>query len=414
MKNLIILILLFCVFFQVSGQEFKAQSSLPRIEQDGFYRIILTPELSPYINNAYSNIRIHDGSNREVPYFIKAEEAKTSTVTFEEYRIHDKIRIKDSCSLVILSNPENTTINNISLVIKNAEVTKDAILSGSDDAETWYALKESFVLSNINNANETAEVKIVDFPLSNYKYYRIWINDQASEPLNILKAGYYHTTSEDAKYFIVPKPLSVQTNDNKKKTTQVNISFDTLRFIDKITWNVSGSPYYLRNATLYASRDYINKKGKTEKHLEHLESFQLNSRQENVLFLSPVKVKELVMIVENEDNPALTISDVNGHQLSQYVVTWLKKGNDYKLKFGDEAMREPVYDLAFFQDSIRSAPVVLQAGKVTSLEKTQTIETPSLFNTKSIIWAAIIVIIILLGAMSMKLIRETNAAGKGS
>jgi hypothetical protein len=133
-----------------------------------------------------------------------------------------------------------------------------------------------------------------------------------------------------------------------------------------------------------------------------------------VLFISPVKVKELVMIVENEDNPALTISDVNGHQLSQYVVTWLKKGNDYKLKFGDEAMREPVYDLAFFQDSIRSAPVVLQAGKVTSLEKTQTIETPSLFNTKSIIWAAIIVIIILLGAMSMKLIRETNAAGKGS
>jgi hypothetical protein len=387
---------------------------LPKIAQDGFYRINLNPQLAPYINDEYSNIRIHDRNNHEVPYFIQAEQGRTHVVTFEEYIIQEKARIKDSCSVIILSNTGNTTISNISLVIKNAEVTKEAILTGSDDGETWYALKEKVLLSNIDNTSETAEVKIVDFPLSNYKYYKIWISDKASDPLNVLKAGYYKTSTEDARYLEVPKPRSSQSENTVQKTSRIDIAFDTVRFIDKISWSVTGSPYYLRSATLYAERTNINKKGKTEKYLDHLADFQLNSRQENVLFLPAVKVQKLVLVVENEDNPPLNIGDVHAYQLSQYLVAWLKKDDGYTLKFGNQSMQPPVYDLPFFQDSIKSTPPTLQAGAITSLLKPEPMDAPSLFTTNSIIWGAIILIIVMLGLMSMKLVRETNAQSKNS
>ena len=83
MKKLIAIVLLHvCICLNVNGQTFKAQALLPAIEQDGFYRINLNPQLAPYINDNYSNIRIHDRANREVPYFIQPEEGTTSVVTF--------------------------------------------------------------------------------------------------------------------------------------------------------------------------------------------------------------------------------------------------------------------------------------------------------------------------------------------
>jgi hypothetical protein len=280
---------------------------------------------------------------------------------------------------------------------------------GSDDKKKWYALKERFFLSNINSAIHTTELKIVDFPLSNYRYYRIWINDKKSDPLDIVSAGYYTNTTSAPEYFRIGNGKVSQADSISRKQSYVRIDLDTVRMIDKVIWKVTGAPFYLRQASLYTERERTNKKDKNEKYLDFIASAQLNSADKNELFLPLVSVSNLVLVVENDDNPPVKIEQAELYQLKRYLTAWLKKGNDNVLKFGDGSLAVPVYDLGFFKDSIPQNIVSLQPGKIIEKEKFTEAESTTIFTTKSIIWVAIGGIVVLLGFMSIRLVRETSA-----
>jgi hypothetical protein len=413
MRILLTIVLLVLTEATSMAQTYAAEAVLEPVSKDGFYNISLIPGMSRFINPEFSNIRIMDRQGREVPYIVGVDETKNTGSEFMEYAIEQKVYFKDSCTVVVLANRSQSAITNISLVIKNAAVVKQATLAGSDDKKTWYALKDIFQLGYINNPDGIAEVEIVDFPKSNYPYYRLVIDDRNSAPLNILKTGYYTSTvAAGVKYINVPSPHLNQKNDTAKKRSYVTVSFDTLYFIDKVRWNISGLPYYLRQATLYTERERLTKKGKKEKFLEYIGDLQLNSRQENVQFIRTVKTDNLLLEIANDDNPPLEIRGVECFQIGRHLTSWLSGHTEYWLKFGTDELNAPVYDLEFFKDSIPSDPGFVKAGVVSRIKLGSASTQQSFFSTRAYIWAAIIVVIIFLGFMSLKMIRETSASQK--
>src|SRR4029078_11611021 len=107
-------------------------------------------------------------------------------------------------------------INNISLQIGNAEVQKTMSLSGSNDREQWFVVKESALLSSINNTNDVSEIRLINFPMSKYAYYKIEISDKHSPPLNILNAGTYRSAATKGSYSMLKSSWSVR--DTLKKS----------------------------------------------------------------------------------------------------------------------------------------------------------------------------------------------------
>ena len=311
----------------------------------------------------------------------------------------------------MLRNPQGSSINNINLSIKNAEVTKHATLLGSDDKQNWFALKQSFILSTLDNKNQTSEIRIVDFPLSNYTYYLLQIEDSTSAPLNILKAGYYEVSSEDGKYTEV-KSLTVTKSDSAtEKKSYVQIAFDTTQIVDKLSVAMTGPTYFLRRASLSIKKEKLNKKGIKEHYYEWLYDFELSSKQPSVIDLSGIHVNELLITIENNDNPALDAATVNAYQLNRYLTAYLKKGVSHTLKLGTLELQAATYDLGFFKDSIPNQPPVLAFGAVSIFKEDQS-ESQTFFTSRSIIWIAIVLVIIVLGFMSLKLIREAGGAEK--
>jgi hypothetical protein len=409
-KYLILMAWLTATTQTVFSQNFHAQAPLAPVESDGFYRIMFTPEISVYATDGFSNVRIFNENGQETPYLLENDQTSASRTLFYEYKIAEQNQLEDSCTIVILDNNSDQPIHNISLLIRNAEITKELSLSGSDDGKKWYALKDKFFLSNISSNNGTSELKLVDFPLSNYRYYRLWINDKNSAPLNITKAGYY-TSSEVVGpiYFTVPSGRLTQADSAKEKTSYVRVKFDTVRLLDKIKVNISGTPFYLRNATLFTEKERINKKGKPEKLLEYLSSFPLNSKNDNILNMPAVRVDNLVMVIENADNPSLKIDKVEVYQLSRHLEVWMEKNKSYSLKFANAALNIPVYDLEFFRDSIPEDVPEIVPGKVEVTIKDEKLASSTFFTSNLFIWSAIVVVVTLLGFMSVKLLRETSA-----
>jgi hypothetical protein len=406
----IIIVFLFLSGISVIAQDFKGEALLTPVDSDAFYRLGLDPALSKYLNEEFSNIRIIDKDNREVPYLLGTESPVYNTTNFKPYEIVEKKQQKNCCTTLILRNPDSNPINNINLFIKNAEVTKVASILGSDDKENWFALKERFVINSLDNKNQTSEIKIVDFPLSNYSYYQLQIEDSTSSPLNILRAGYYEVSTEEGKYYKLT-PRIEKSDSLKQKQTYVQIDFEVPQVVDKLQIEMTGAPHFLRRATLMIEKVRV-RKGKTQHYYETLHVLELSSKQPSVIELPGMKAKKLLLAVENDDNPPLDVKSIDALQLNRYLTAWLKKGEKYIVKIGDKKLEAPVYDLGFFKDNIPQNPTVVSVGSITWNEKIDEQSSPTIFTNSIIIWSAIIGVIVVLGVMAIRMINETSKEKK--
>ena len=69
--SLTLLILFFAG--KLYAQNFQAEGSLQKVDSDGFYRIVIPQGSNPYLNEQFSNIRIYDSGEKEVPYLLEEE-----------------------------------------------------------------------------------------------------------------------------------------------------------------------------------------------------------------------------------------------------------------------------------------------------------------------------------------------------
>src|SRR6267154_2194788 len=134
----------FCsLLFAVStgySQVYNAEVKLSKVPKNGFYRIPITSTVARYLAPGFTNLRILDKSKQETPYLIREEVPVRQTEKFREYDV-EQYKTKVFTELV-LKNPDRKSINNILLKIRNADVTKEASLLGSDDHKSWFAIKE--------------------------------------------------------------------------------------------------------------------------------------------------------------------------------------------------------------------------------------------------------------------------------
>lgn len=409
MKKLTLLLL-----FSASAlhaQKYLGEAAIPGVSADGFYHLQLSAEWVPYLNDDLSNIRIFDTNDQEVPYLYQQEVPVSFTQQFKPYEIMEKKQEKNCCTSILLRNPDAEPINNISLSIKNAEVTKNATLLGSDDKENWYALKQHFVLSSIDGNNNTSEIKIVDFPRSNYGYYLLQIEDSTSAPINILSAGYYEVNSESGAYTGIASRFH-QVDSASLKSTFVFLKFGDHQIIDKIDLKVSGSPYFLRQASLHQKTSRLNNKGDTIYYYQRLFDFTITSRQSTVLELRAVRTDEILIVIENEDNPPLKAEQVIAWQLNRYFTAWLKAGENYTVKIGEKAMAAPVYDLTYFRESINSKLPAINAKRLIVAAGDRPQAASTFFTDRNIIWVAIIFVVAIFGVMAVRMTREMGKENK--
>jgi hypothetical protein len=340
---------------------------------------------------------------------MRTESPEYYTEGFVEYEVVEKESKPRCCTSLILRNPNKTPINNIHLMIKNAEASREVSLLGSDDKKNWFSIRDRFGLTAPQSPSGTQEIKIVGFPWSNYEFYLLEIKDSVRAPLNILKAGHYEARSADGKFTSLV--LNVDAYDSvKEKKTYVDLTFDALQFVNRLEVDVSGVKYYRRQAMLLEKRVRTEKNGKRKEYYSPVQSFELTTGRTAIVDLPSVRGQQFRIEIANEDNPPLKISAIKAFQLNRYLTVWLTKDTPYTIQFGQSNLKAPVYDLPFFQDSIPQNVEIIEAHDIKLLPKTSDKKTESFFTNRSIIWIAIVVVILILGYMSISLVREAASA----
>ncbi len=403
MKKTVVILLFLFPALSFGQYFFQYKADLPRIDSTYFYEIFLPPRVTSKLNYKFSDIRIYDLRGKEIPYIRDTEENRFKTARRRKLRIiQNEHKLAKKYTVVMVHNPDRNNLANFVFIIKNTDAQIWVNISGSNDLKNWQILKNNVRYQKDFSDSATAQLVINDLPETNFEYYRIIFFDFNRQPIVILNAYTFLVEKKVVQYVEVPRPKFFQDDTTEPQKTIVKISFKDPQYIDKIVFKIESPEYYLRKAELTTRDTASGKKIRLKYYFGNQKDFYLCSDSSNELLLSRYYAKDLYLVVYNDNNEPLKFSDIRAYQVKEHIIARLEKGKKYVLKFGNQNVPAPIYDLKYFINKIPRNRPEITVGKIIKLSNPKT-EGKRLYIRPIYLWIALIVVFIIMIIISVKI-----------
>ena len=396
-------LIVFFIGLTCFSQNYKG--ALHTVTKEGLHKIMLTPEVRAASKNNFNLLRIKDSANTEVPYVLKDYSDRLFSV-FTPIDILSSKRIKDSVTAIVLENKKRKKLTNLVLQIANTNISKRYHLFGSNDAKTWFGITSNTVLNLSNSANSSSLERRINFPTTTYQFLKIAFNDTNSLPINVLGIGVY------TNKFFSEEPIELTyysqkvTQVKERKVTQIKFTSKNSHKINSISFSIK-TAFFLRKAKLIVQKERKIKK-RVSTYEQVIFHFQLSSKTENTFILNNLNEKEFVIEIENQDNPALEITKVALFQKPVYLISNLKKGENYTVII-DTTYSKPIYDLGnFISENTAAIEELTFKNFVKIKSKTTIIKEKAFWQTSIFMWACIIFVSILIVYFALDLLKDVK------
>jgi hypothetical protein len=155
---------------------------------------------------------------------------------------------------------------------------------------------------------------------------------------------------------------------------------------------------------------YLSDSIKTEQGWKYiystLTSGTLNSIEKNEFEFNSTTVQKLKIFIQNQDNQSLTIDTIEVKGYVHELVARFADKATYFLAYGNTNAELPQYDIDRFTENIPVSLTSLEPGNEMIIERDDVPVTDPLFKNKKWLWAIIVVIILLLGWFSVRMMRK--------
>ena len=392
-KNLLAFILNLFFVNILFAQDFAATATLNTVPKSGFYKIYITPQLSSHLKADLSDFRINDNRGEQVQYILDGKNNFSTKSNFIEFTIiSNAVNEKKNTILIIENKREPNTVSEILLVLKNSSVSRNAKISGSNDNTKWFIIENSIVISQENEKINSYYVNKISIAKSNYKYFKIEIDNQKEDPYNILKAGINLENDKKVETLYNQNPtLKFTQKDSSNKKTYISFNNDNNFSIDKLTPYFSGQKLYDRTVEIYLNKNNL------------FHSFNIKSSTANIFEINKIKEKLFQLVIDNNDNPPLKLDSLITYQIESYVITYLEQGKQYQILAENRFALKPNYDLEKFKDSIPTIIESIGFGEIKTIDKTKSVEKQ---KNNYWLWFAIVAAILVMGLLTKSLLAD--------
>lgn len=419
MKKLLSFISVLAVCTTAGAQTFfRYRTPIATADSTGYHRVLLSPETRGEMRAGFDDVRIYDSGNHEVPFVIATETPQPPVTRFVQYPVKDEHDAPGDCWITV-ENPlyKTENLSHICLEVNNTEVRRGMILSGSYDNVKWYAIKDEFVTSFYESfehgAKATTNIVRFDFPLSDYRYFRFefddwWWWNENYNPVFIARAGVLVTTPAVVEDQRIEMQNVVFAAKQVGKTTCVDIVLSGNRYVDFLRFDLAattGAGTFYRGAHLYIADSTHH----CDKPLSnYIAADVLSNTSKNEFDLNATRRQShFCLHIENEDDQPLQVNAVHAIGIRKYAIAYLNKNEPYFLYYGNDTIAAPRYDLRYQQDVLSSAPMsIVATGAIESIAQIPLPAPTEPANNRVYIWLAIGVVVLILGWMSVKMLRE--------
>lgn len=395
----------FC-FISIFGFGQSLKGAIERVEEKGFHRILIAPEVRSASNENFDFLRIYDDEKKEIPYVVDFNKDYFFSNRYQSLRISDQKQFKDSVSYYIVNVVQNMKYcSELSLKIANTGLTKEYNISGSDDGIHWFGLVMNSMLYDLNDFQNTYVRKTVSFPNNSYKFLKIEFIDKNSMPIKLLEVGYFigDEKIEPTTVLEVFKHKIIEDKTNKK--TIIKFSADNLYTVDGIAFNFKNSRFF-RKASVFIKETRSVKK-KSEIYRKSVATFNLDSNSANSFKWESFQAKDFEIEIDNLDNEPLEIKEIKLLQHQFYLIADLDVSKNYEIVV-DSTLSKPQYDLVKFLPNDLTQLNVIRISDFKKISSNKASITQQFWQTKWFLWTAIVVAGLIIGYFAFGLLKEVE------
>lgn len=405
----------------LSAQDWVAESKIPpvsEIKTAAYWDVFLPPSLTAYLGTGYGNVRVHDQRGEEVPYLFRNDKAAATEMSI---RWLDKVGgdyWSRWYSRNIFENPGGRLTDRLALRIRNADVTQNFWLSGSDNRTDWYIIKEDYHYEAAYNPQAGSNLLTLHFPPVDYKYFKVELRHYWEEPIQIMGAGIYTFDTTKGNFTEVTGLGLTQKEEGRQ--SMVSLELGARHYLDRLYLEIDGPELYHREARL--QRHLGGETGTWD----DVQAFTISSEAASMLRLPSIRAERLRIVIENKDDKPLRIAGARAWQTRKFLTLRLEPGAPYTIKIGPEDLRAPEYDLAHFDKQLPERRSERWARTPVSLAPATAPNTPAkpgepakevaaekpFFQHPGFLWGGIGLIVLVLGYLSIRMLREMAAENK--
>ncbi len=240
----------------VVAQNYKG--SIENINENGFHKILLSPEVRSASLSNINYFRILDSKKHEVPYVFLNDESILKS-SYLPFIFETKNSYKDSVTSIIIDNKSKLKLDHLTFKITNTKVKKTYNISGSNDKKEWFGLTTNQLFFGLNEAEKTTVEQTFSFPLNDYAFIKFEFSNKKSLPLQILNIGSYENQfSTVAQVEITDFKIKNSTN-KENKTTQLTITFAIPQHIESMAFDIENE-VFLREAKILVNKTQNHQK----------------------------------------------------------------------------------------------------------------------------------------------------------
>ena len=381
-------------------QHYAFSSELSGVEKTGFYKIWLPPGMLAKCHrgdNAIKDIRLIGQDKILVPYILQIDNIGLKKDNFVEFPLLENKTEKTGKTNVIIQNPGFARVEQLIFVIRNTEACRTATLSGSDDRNQWFVIKEHIFFNCYYQGHEGDFLQTVGIAPSNYRFFKLTIEEDKQLPIGIIKAGVYKDTAFKVVYDSLPQPVFSQ-KDSGDGNSYIKMSFSDAYLVDNIQLEIEGTKFFRRDITIQQPVSPVTN--------NVFGPFILSSATTNNFNIYG-KGKLFLLVIQNGDNPPLKVAAIKATSYKWFMIAYLDNKKKYTLQFGNDSVAMPKYDLAFFIDSIGATIETARAGELVKNEMAVA-DKPVTHDNSWMIWTAIGVALVTLLFFTRKMFREVD------
>ena len=405
-----LLFILLLISIQVSAQiqDFTYKQNLEKPTEQ-WHKITLPNEIFSKVESDFSDIRIYgileNKDTIEVPFLIKSEAGtvENKEISFNQINVSNN----NKGYYYTFKIPTKTTINEIQLDFNKNNFDWEIQLEGSQNQREWFTVLSNYRIVSIQNQWTDYQFTKLVFSDAKYRYFRLLIKSKLNPKLRRTTISQKEIQTGNYRNYQIQKQIIRKEKEDKKTVISIDLGLPVP--VSLLNFEFDNTIDYYRNIQIeYLSDSFKTDNGWRYNYRSLTSDIVTSIEQNNFNFQSTV-LQKLKITIQNNDNAALKLKEVTVKGLVYNIVGRFDETAETALYYGNSNGEIPNYDINRFTNKIPNDLTNLKLGTVEVLKKEIVKTDKSLFQNKLWLWGIMLLIILVLGWFSLKMIKGVSS-----
>ncbi len=321
------------------------------VTKPGLVKLSLPIETLGAARAALEDLRIYDAAGAAVPYLLerpaRSEKIVQKARKFETTLTGDATRINLETGLV-------QPIEGITLETAARRFIKAVRIEGSANKQDWQIIAAGQPVFRQAGGASELHLKI---PPAVWPFLRLTVDDRRSEPVAFTGAEIQAAAPPEA---LEPLPVAISERRENNQRTRLALDLGAANLTLAAVQVETGAPLFMRQVTVAVpavAENEISEQPLASGTIYRVAVEGVKVSADLTLAVNrQVNSRELLLLIDNQDNPPLQITAVVVQRRPVYVTFFCQETGAYSLLVGNPQCAAPRYDLASLASRLQGAP----------------------------------------------------------